>query len=121
MTLPVATTNDEARIASAIIFKASRFKGFPDAPFGFAGEVGEFGVATVQTDRATVEMLYGLLAGVDLAEVDLDALVTTDDVIVAMGHDPATYPTDLVPVIQRALDSAVSWITAYLTRWAGIA
>ena len=60
MTLPAPTPSEEARLAQAIIAKATRILLLAATPLGLAGEVTEFGVATVRPDYQIKELLFGL-------------------------------------------------------------
>ena len=92
MTLPAPSIGEEARLAQALIAKATRFFVQLEAPLGTWGELSEFGMATVRPDYQIREILFGL----HLPDWDTDALadlVTADDVIRAgLQADPATFP-----------------------------
>lgn len=107
--------NDEitARLVGAVIQKATRILMLSKASLGSWGELNEFGVATVRADHEIQELLYGLrFVNWD---VDLVALVDTDDVIrVGLQANPATFPSDKVPDVQRAIEGAASWVALYL-------
>ena len=78
-------------------------------------------MATVRPDYQINELLYGLhLPEWEIA--DLAGLVTTDDVIRAgLMVDPATFPADRIPDVQRAIDAAVDWVTSELYGAFGVA
>ena len=57
------------------------------------------------------EMLYGLRRVPEWEVVDMAGLVTTDEVIRAgLGVEPSTFPTDRIPDVQQAIDSAAEWV-----------
>jgi hypothetical protein len=84
------------------------------APLGTFGELTELGMSTVRPDYQIAELLFGLrLTEWDLA---LDGLVTPDDVIrQGLQANPATFPAERLPDVERAIDTAVSWVDTYLT------
>lgn len=109
MTLETPTPTQLERIAQAIVQKSTRILVMTQAPLGLWGTDSEFGSATVRPDYQTKELLFGLHV---LEETDLSTLVVPEDVIRAgLGLDPDTFPTDRLPDVQRAIDSAVSWVS----------
>jgi hypothetical protein len=110
----VPTSEETERITQAVIHKATRILVLAGAPLGTFGELTEFGMPTVRPDYQVAELLFGLR--LSEWELDLAGLVTTDDVIrQGLQTDPATFPADRVPDVQRAIDSAVSWVDLYLS------
>jgi len=115
-----ATSATEERIKTAVIQKATRILMLSKAPLGSWGELNEFGVATVRADYEIQEILFGLR----FVNWDVDplTLATTDDVIrIGMQADPDTFPTDRIPDVQMAIDSAAWWVAAYLLDGANVA
>lgn len=113
------TAEQIERFTQAIIFKAVRFLKLPEAPFGFSG-VTDWGMATVRPDYEIEELLYGLRFR-DW-DIDLSILVITDDVIrVGLQTDPADFPAASLPDVQRAIDSAISWVAHKVLGGVGIA
>jgi hypothetical protein len=121
MSDPVTPTPEQQeRMVQAVIAKATRFYVLAQAPLGTWGEVTEFGVATVKKDHQIVELLYGLRFR--NWDVDLAALVTTDHVIrQGLEHSVDDFEDDKIPDVQRAIDSAISWIAHYLLEGVGLA
>ena len=102
MTLPAPTIGEEAQLARRSSLEASRQLLMP--PLGLTGEVTEFGVASVRPPYGIIEMLCGLRYPEWEVE-DLAGLVTVDDVIRAgLMVEPATFPIDRIPDVQRAID-----------------
>lgn len=119
MTLPAPSPGETARLQSALIQKAARFLILHNDPLGF-GDLGEFGPVSVRPDYPTRDLLYGLRHTVDLT--GLDTLVTTDDVIRnGLGADPALFPTERLPDVQREIDAAADWIRTELEEAYGVA
>jgi len=114
------TDTQTARLAQAVIAKATRFLVLPEAPLGTWGEMGDLGIATVRPDYSIVELLYGLHFR-DF-DVDWDTIVSTDDVIrVGLAAEPDTFPTDKRPDVDRALAAAIDWINEELRGGIGFA
>lgn len=108
-----ATVETVEALEQALIQKSARILALSKAPLGSWGELNEFGVATVRMDHEIQELLYGLRF-VNWA-VDLPSLVDTDTVIrVGLQTDPATFPTERLPDVERAIAAAARWITAYI-------
>lgn len=108
MVAPTPTPEELARVTQAVIAKATRILQLVEAPLGTIGEVTELGVAVTRPDYQATELLYGLRWR-DWGIVDID--VPVEDVIrQGLQTDPATYPPDRIPDVQRAIDSAVSWV-----------
>jgi hypothetical protein len=121
MTLPAPTPGQEERLKTALIQKAARFVVFPEGPLGFFGEITEFGQAFVRPDFQIRELLFGLHL-TDWTVEDLAGMVSTDDVIRAgLQADPATFPVDRLPDVQRAIDAAADWIMTELYQAFGVA
>jgi hypothetical protein len=77
-------------------------------------------MATVRPDYSILELLYGLHF-LEL-ELDWDTVVTADDVIRnGLNADPATFPTDKVGDVERALTAAEDWIEHELAGGVGVA
>lgn len=113
------TSEQTERLTSAIIFKAVRFLKLPEAPFGHSG-ITEWGVAMVRPDFEVSELLYGL--SYRNYDLDLTSLVTVDDVVrVGLQMDPDDFPATSEPDVQRAIDSAVSWVADRVLYGIGIA
>jgi hypothetical protein len=121
MTLPDATAGQTERLKSALIQKAARFLLLPTGPLGLYGEMGEWGTPTAKPDYQIAELLFGLHQAI--AEIDdLAGLVTTADVIRnGLQADPATFPADRLPDVQRAIDAAADWIRSDLWAAWGVA
>jgi hypothetical protein len=116
----VPTAAEEARLGQAAIAKATRFLVLPEAPLGSWGELSEFGMAVVRPDYAITELLFGL--HFRHLTIDWDSIVTADDVIrVGLSADPATFPADKLPDVERALEAAISWVSAELEGGVGFA
>lgn len=115
-----ATPETVDRLKQAVIQKATRILMLSGAPLGSWGALNEFGVATVRADHEVQELLYGLrFVNWD---VDLTAVVATDDVVrQGMGADPATFPTEKVPDVDRAIAAAASWVANYLLNGTNVA
>lgn len=108
------------RLKQAVIQKATRVLMLSGAPLGSWGALNEFGVATVRADHEVQELLYGLRF--INWDVDLAAAVDTDDVIrQGMQTEPADFPTARVPDVQRAIDTAASWVANYLLNGSNVA
>lgn len=108
------------RLKQAVIQKATRVLMLSGAPLGSWGALNEFGVATVRADHEVQELLYGLRF--INWDVDLVAAVDTDDVIrQGMQTEPADFPTARVPDVQRAIDTAASWVASYLLNGSNVA
>lgn len=91
------------------------------AALGLVGEVTEFGVASVRPPYGIIEVLRGLRLPEWEVE-DLAGLVTTDDVIRAgLGVEPSTFPTDRIPDVQMAIDSAAEYVRAEVWGAFGVA
>lgn len=105
-----ATAEIEARLTQAVLAKAIRLYALPEAPFGTHGEMTEFGMAKVLPDYQIIEILSGLLR--INWDVDPTTLVTVADVVRAIGYDDLTADKDAD--IQRAIDSAASWVADYI-------
>jgi hypothetical protein len=121
VTLPDATAGQTERLRSALIQKATRFLILPTGPLGFYGEMTEWGTPTARPDYQIAELLMGLHQ--TIAEIaDLAGLVTTDEVIRnGLQADPATFPADRVPDVQRAIDAAADWIKSEVWAAWGVA
>lgn len=116
------TPTDEAieRMTEAVIAKATRILSLAPAPLGYTGDLIDEGAAMVRPDHQIQELLYGLRFR-DW-DVDLTTLVETDDVIRhGLGTDPDDFDVSKVPDVQRAIDSAVSWVAHLLLEGAGVA
>lgn len=114
------TAEVQERLVGAVIQKATRILMLSKASLGSWGELNEFGVATVRADHEIQELLYGLRF--TNWNVDLVTLVTTDMVIrVGMQTEPSTFPSDRLPDVQRAIESAVSWVASYLLEGTNLA
>lgn len=115
------TESQSARLALAAIGKATRLLVLPEAPLGTWGELTEFGAAVVRPDYSIGELLYGLHFR-ELEPEDWADIVTTDDVIrVGLNADPETFPAVKLPDVERALTSAIDWITEELRGGVGVA
>ncbi len=101
------TPEDEARLEQAVVAKATRILKLVESPLGLWGEMAEMGPAAVKPDWQIRELLYGL----HYLEVATAPVVTTDMVIrQGLQTDPASFPVALLPDVQRAIDSAQSWV-----------
>lgn len=102
----VLTPEDEARLEQAVIAKATRILMLVEAPLGIWGEMGEMGPAAVRPDWQIRELLYGL----HYSEADVPDVTT--DVVIRQGlqTDPDTFPADRLDDVERAINSARSWI-----------
>lgn len=115
-----ATAETVERLKQAVIQKATRVLMLSGAPLGSWGALNEFGVATVRADHEVQELLYGLRF--INWDVDLAAAVDTDDVIrQGMQTEPADFPTARLPDVQRAIDTAASWVANYLLNGSNVA
>jgi hypothetical protein len=120
LTLPAPTEGQTERLRSAIIQKATRFLVIHHDPLGF-GDIGELGPVSVRPDYPTRDFLFGLHAP-DWEVEDLAALVTPDDVIRnGFGADPAQFPPERIPDVQREIDAAADWIRTELHGAFGVA
>jgi hypothetical protein len=117
---PVPNSEQIARMTQAVIQKATRFYMMSQAPLGQWGEMTEYGMATVRPDYNIDELLKGLRR--QRWDIDLSTRVTTSDVIrQGLQLDPEIFPEDKLVDVQRAIDSAVSWVTEELAGFVGIA
>jgi hypothetical protein len=120
VTDPPPSSGQTERLKTALIQKAARFLIFPEGPLGFFGEITELGQPFIRPDYQIRELLFGL--HLTVAVVDLASLVTTDDVIRAgLQADPANFPTERLPDVQRSIDAAADWIELELTGAFGVA
>jgi len=120
MTLPAPTDGQTERLKSAIIQKATRFLVIHHDPLGF-GDIGELGPVSVRPDYPTRDFLYGLHVP-EWEVADWETLVTPDDVIRnGLGADPAQFPTDRLPDVQREIDAAVDWVKTEIHGAFGVA
>jgi hypothetical protein len=102
------TPEEAQRLVQCVIAKATRILALVEAPLGTWGEITEVGVAQTRPDYQLQELLYGLRYP-PYTVVDID--VGTDDVIrQGLQTDPATYPPDKLPDVQRAIDAATNWV-----------
>ncbi len=109
------------QITQAVIQKATRILALSHSPLGLWGGDVDFGPVPVRSDYEIAELLYGLrLVNWD---IDLTSLVTTEDVIRVglQAANPATYPVDQLPDVQRAIDAAVAWVAVALLYGFGVA
>lgn len=114
------TAEATERIKSALIQKTIRIMMLNKTPLGVHGELNEFGIVTVRADYEIQELLYGLRF-VNW-NIDIQTLADTDDVIrVGLQLNPDDYPTDRLPDVQMAIDSAASWVAMYLLDGANVA
>jgi hypothetical protein len=105
--VPVPTPiEDEARLTQAVVAKAVRILSLVEAPLGLWGEMTDMGPASVKPDWQIRELLFGLhYSGMAVPEVSADVVIRQ-----GLQTDPATFPADKLPDIDRAIAAARSWI-----------
>jgi hypothetical protein len=87
---------------------------------GAWGDPSEFGTAVIRPDYQIREYLFGFQGVYDI--VDIAGLVTPDDVIRnGLQLDPATFPTNRLPDIDRAIAAAESWVIHAISKAFGVA
>lgn len=119
--MPTLSEEGVARLTEAVIAKATRILAMSKAPLGWSGELLDDMVATVRSDRQIEELLYGLRFR-DW-DVDITSLVEVADVVrhgLQIGPDDG-FPEEKEPDVQRAIDSACSWVAHCLLEGIGIA
>jgi hypothetical protein len=100
------TPEDEARLTQAVVAKAVRILSLVEAPLGIWGEMTDMGPASVKPDWQIRELLFGLhYSGMAVPEVSADMVIRQ-----GLQTDPATFPADKLPDIDRAIAAARSWI-----------
>lgn len=106
------TVAEAARLTQAVVAKATRILVLIEAPLGSWGEMTELGQSAVRPDYQIRELLLGL----HYRELDLSGLDVTTDMVIRAGlqTDPAGFPTDRIPDVQRAIDTALDWVGAEL-------
>ena len=111
MAVPSPTADDTERLMQACVAKATRILMLVEAPLGSWGEMTDLGVASVRPDYQIRELLFGLHYQ---PEWDLDAVLegATAEMVIRQGlqTDPASFPAERLPDVERALAAARSWI-----------
>lgn len=117
-TVPILT-EQMLRMSEALIQKATRIYVLSQAPMGYTGDLVDEMVASVRPDYQIQELLYGLRFR--NWAVNLAALATVDDVIRhGLQADPADFPVEKIPDVQRALSGAVSWVAEFVMGGIGV-
>lgn len=108
------TAADQERLDQAVLAKALRTYALAQAPLGTHGEVTEFGQAKVMPDYQITELLAGLV-GVNW-DYDLDTVTAVDVIRLFGGYDPAGagWTPEKTADVERALQSARSWVASHL-------
>ena len=100
------TPEDEARLVQAVVAKAVRILSLIEAPLGVWGEMTDMGMASVKPDWQIRELLFGLhYSGMPVPEVSADMVIR-----MGLQTDPASFPTDKLSDVERAIAAARSWI-----------
>lgn len=108
------TPDEEARLIQAVAAKATRILMLAEAPLGVWGEITEMGVAQTRPDYQIRELLFGLhYRGADL-DVDTITAAVDPEMVIRQGlqTDPANFPPDRLPDVERAIDAARSWVAS---------
>lgn len=108
---PALSAVQEEAVKAAIIVRATRNLQWNGAAFGRFGSSDGTNIVA-RPDFASNELLFGVRYR--NWDVDLTTLVTTDDVIRAMGQEPGDFPDANLAEVQLAIDTACSQIASEL-------